>query len=129
LDLIEFYYHLPRQFKSRPGEDRYIYREVLKGKVPESIRTRKDKFGNTLPSLQLRIIEDHNSIEKLIKRSQEKNRYHYLDYARVLEWQRKIENRRNLRQPVYPVGFLNSLQILLLQEMEREGTYRTGIRW
>ncbi|MDF1572510.1 MAG: asparagine synthase-related protein [Bacteroidales bacterium] len=129
LDLIEFYYQLPRQFKTRPGEDRYIYREVLKGKVPESIRTRKDKFGNTLPSLQLRIIEDHNSIEKLIKRSQEKNRYHYLDYARMLEWQSKIENRRNLRQPVYPVGFLNSLQILLLQEMEREGTFRSGIRW
>jgi len=48
----------------------------------------------------------------------------------MLAWQKRIKNRGfNDKIPANPAAFFNSLQILLLQEMEREGTYISGIRY
>ena len=130
IDLLEFYYSLPAEYKFRNGMGRAIYRDAMKGILPEKIRLRNDKTGATVPTVQQRFLRDDKAITQLIEQSREKNRYHYLDYDRMLAWQERIRNRGfNDKLPANPAAFFNSLQLLLLQEMEREGEYRSGIRW
>lgn len=43
-ELVEFCLSLPSDWKLRASQSRYILREALKGKVPESIRLRQSKF-------------------------------------------------------------------------------------
>lgn len=127
IDLLSFYLGLPSHL--RAGEfERTLFRKAMKGFIPEDIRLRKDKIGTTIPSLQIRLVNDHEQIEQLILRSKETNRYHYFDYNRMLEWQKRIEQRKSTKEIVNPVAFINSLQILLLQEMERTGEFKSGIR-
>lgn len=130
IDLLEFYYSLPPEYKFRNGIGRAIYRDAMQGLLPEKIRLRNDKTGATVPTVQQRFLEDDKKITALISRSREHNRYHYLDYDRMLDWKVRIRNRSfKDKIPANPAAFFNSLQILLLQEMEREGTYRSGIMW
>ncbi|MDT8432930.1 MAG: asparagine synthase-related protein [Bacteroidales bacterium] len=130
IDLLEFYYSLPPEYKFRNGIGRAIYRDAMKGLLPEKIRLRNDKTGATVPTVQQRFLDDDEKITALIKRSREHNRYHYLDYDRLQAWQERFRKRSSKAGiPGNPAAFFNSLQILLLQEMEREGTYRSGIRW
>ena len=130
IELLEFYYALPAEYKFRNGLGRAIYRDAMEGLLPERIRLRNDKTGATVPTVQQRFLRDDRAITQLIERSRENNRYHYLDYDRMLAWQERIRNRGSKDKiPANPAAFFNSLQILLLQEMEREGEYRTGIRW
>jgi len=128
IDLIHYYMSLPWNYRTNPNSDRYLMREVMKGLLPDKIRTRNDKTGSTIPYTLLRISNDHSALKDLILRSKEKNKFHFLDYSRMLDWQIEIENYKGPTcSPVNPVAFINSIQILLLQEMEREGEYRTGI--
>jgi asparagine synthetase B (glutamine-hydrolysing) len=129
IDLLEFYYSLPAEYKFRNGLGRAIYRDAMAGLLPDKIRLRNDKTGATVPTVQQRFLEDDERITALIQRSRETNRYHYLDYDRMLAWQERIRNRGfNDKLPANPAAFFNSLQILLLQEMEREGIFKSGIR-
>jgi asparagine synthase (glutamine-hydrolysing) len=129
IDLLEFYYSLPAEYKFRNGMGRAIYRDAMRGILPEKIRLRNDKTGATVPTVQQRFLRDDKAITQLIERSRENNRYHYLDYDRLLAWQERIRKRSfKDKIPANPAAFFNSLQILLLQEMEREGEYRSGIR-
>ena len=129
IDLIEFYYSLPAEYKFRNGMGRAIYRDAMEGVLPEKIRLRNDKTGATVPTVQQRFLSDEERITALIQRSRENNSYHYLDYDKMLAWQERMRKRGfNDKLPANPAAFFNSLQILLLQEMEREGTFRSGIR-
>ncbi|MEX2370769.1 MAG: asparagine synthase C-terminal domain-containing protein, partial [Bacteroidales bacterium] len=124
IDLVEFYYSLPQEYKYRNGMGRAIYRDAMQGILPEKIRLRNDKTGATVPTVQQRFLADYDAITALIRRSREHNRYHYLDYDKMLAWQVRIKNRGfNDKQPANPAAFFNSLQLLLLQEMEREGVF------
>jgi len=130
IDLLEFYFSLPPEYKFRNGMGRAIYRDAMQGLLPEKIRLRNDKTGATVPTVHQRFLYDDEKITALIKRSRAHNRYHYLDYDRMHAWQERLRNRSpKARIPANPAAFFNSLQILLLQEMEREGTFRSGIRW
>jgi asparagine synthase (glutamine-hydrolysing) len=130
IDLLEFYYSLPPEYKYRNGMGRAIYRDAMRGILPEKIRLRNDKTGATVPTVQQRFMHDDEEITELINRSRANNAYHYLDYDRMLAWQQRLRQRSfSDKIPANPAAFFNSLQILLLQEMEREGTYRSGIRW
>jgi len=128
LDLLQFYFALPAEFKFRNGMGRALYRDALKGIIPEELRLRNDLSGTTVPTIQKRFLNDYDAITGLIKRSREANRFHYLDYDRLLVWQERIRDRTMKdRIPSNTSAFFTSLQILLLQEMEREGRYRSGI--
>ena len=129
IDLIGFYYSLPAQYKFRNGMGRAIWRDAMKGLLPDKVRLRNDKTGATVPTVQQRFLKDYDAITDLILRSKQHNSYHYLDYDKMLAWQKRIKNRGfNDKIPANPAAFFNSLQILLLQEMEREGTFKSGIR-
>jgi hypothetical protein len=46
----------------------------------------------------------------------------------MLEWAERIKSMNiKTRIPANPGAFFNSLQILLLQEMERTGEFKSGI--
>jgi asparagine synthase (glutamine-hydrolysing) len=130
IDLLEFYYSLPTEYKFRNGMGRAIYRDAMKGLLPERVRLRNDKTGATVPTVQQRFMKDYDAITELIKRSRENNNYHYLDYDKMLAWQIRMRDRGfKDKIPANPAAFFNSLQVLLLQEMERNGEFKSGIRW
>ncbi len=127
-DLLEFHLSLPATYKFRNGTDRILLRESLKGKVPEAIRLRNDKQGAVVPTVYNRLLKDENAIKLLIMHSQESNKYHYVDYHKLWNWLELLVRKEQGKRIYHnPNAFYNSLQILLLQEMERTGEYKTGI--
>lgn len=63
--LVEFMLAIPWQHKIAPGEDRVIQRRALRGLVPESIRTRKDK-GDHTPIILRGIRENWSKVRPFI---------------------------------------------------------------
>jgi asparagine synthase (glutamine-hydrolysing) len=49
--LVEYIFNLPIDQKIKHGWNRYIYRNAMKGHIPEAIRTRRSKIGFTNPEL------------------------------------------------------------------------------
>jgi len=129
IDLLEFYYSLPAEYKFRNGMGRAIFRDAMKGLLPEKVRLRNDKTGATVPTVQQRFLKDYDKITELIQRSRKENRFHYLDYDKLLQMQVNLKNRKpGQKKRTAPGAFFNSLQILILQEMERTGEFKSGIR-
>lgn len=130
IDLLQFYLDLPIGFKYREGMGRAVYRESLKGLVPESIRMREDKIGRTIPTARYRMVEDYTEIERLILRCKNNNRYHYIDYQNLLSQLNLIRQySKGKKVNLYRLpGFINTLQILLLQDMQRSEEFDSGIR-
>jgi asparagine synthase (glutamine-hydrolysing) len=128
-ELLSFYLSLPVEYKFRNGYDRAIFREALKNRLPDSIRLRREKGTASIPTVHQRIANDYRNIEELIYSSSVQNSYHYIDYSALLSWLKELVSKnRNDRRRSHPLAFLNSLQILLLQEMERTGEFKSGIR-
>jgi asparagine synthase (glutamine-hydrolysing) len=48
-ELVEFIFKLPIDQKIKRGWNRYVYRQAMKGKMPEVNRTRRSKIGFTNP--------------------------------------------------------------------------------
>lgn len=129
LDLLAFYYSLPLEYKFRQGLGRAIYRDALKDTIPERIRTRIDKSIATIPTVHQRFIHDFDRIHSLIRRSGEANRFHYADYDKMIAWQQKLRDMASYSPGLPGISaFINTLQVLVLQEMEREGEFKSGIR-
>jgi asparagine synthase (glutamine-hydrolysing) len=58
--LVEFLFTLPEHWKIHGVTTKYILREAMKGILPESIRTRKDKIGfKATPDLTFHLVRDH----------------------------------------------------------------------
>ena len=113
IDLLEFYYSLPSHLKIKHRVQRYIYREAMKGILPEKIRLRNDKTGATVPTVQQRFIQDYENISKLIEEGK-KNKIPYFDYEKLKEWQERIRHRGfKDKVPSNPGAFFNGLQVIL----------------
>ncbi|MBE0655109.1 MAG: hypothetical protein IH594_15005 [Bacteroidales bacterium] len=114
IDLVEFFYSLPSHLKVHHGVNRYIYREAMKGIIPEKIRTRNDKTGTTVPTVLQRFVHDYSAITELIEKSVKQNPSRYLDYEKLRKWQERIRDRAlNDKLPANPGAFFNSLQLIL----------------
>jgi len=48
-ELVEFIFRLPIDQKIKMGWNRYVYRQAMRGKMPEANRTRRSKIGFTNP--------------------------------------------------------------------------------
>ena len=48
-ELVEFIFQLPIDQKIKRGWNRYVYRQAMQGKMPETNRTRRSKIGFTNP--------------------------------------------------------------------------------
>ena len=57
--LVEYVSSLPNNLKIKNAKTKYIFREAMKGILPESIRNRKDKVGFATP--QEKWVKDNNT--------------------------------------------------------------------
>ncbi len=118
VDLIEFHYSMSSAYKMNNGQGRYAFRQSLIDIVPEMVRLRNDKTGATIPTVTMRFLNDYDNITRLIKHSSQTNKFHYLDYQKMLAWAERIKNRgQQNKKPLNLGAFINSLQILVMQEM------------
>jgi asparagine synthase (glutamine-hydrolysing) len=51
-EMVEFIFSLPIDQKIKGGWNRAVYRNAMKGRMPEKIRTRRSKIGFTNPDIQ-----------------------------------------------------------------------------
>lgn len=130
IDLLQFYLALPAEFKFRNGIGRALFRESLADMVPDQIRLRDDKSGYTIPSVYSRILQDHDRINDLIIRCRNQNKFHYLNYSYLLAWLKSIKHISHKKKNRFPGSgpFMNAIQVLLLQEMQRTGEFESGIQ-
>ena len=56
-DLLEFHLSLPSDYKYKNGNGRFLFRESLKGILPDDLRLRNDKQRATVPTVHLRLAQ------------------------------------------------------------------------
>jgi asparagine synthase (glutamine-hydrolysing) len=73
IEMAEFVLSLPESYLlSNNGETKYIFREAMRGIVPDTILDRKDKIGFGTPELEW-LIKNKKKIFELIKNSNDFN--------------------------------------------------------
>lgn len=127
--LIEFYYSLPSKYKVYAGVGRYVFREAMKGIVPEQIRNRTDKSGTTIPNAHFRLWKDESAFRRIIEDSKAKNTYHYVDYKKLeIILDQLLKRKEGQITGIGPRAFFSAISILLLQKQQREGKTDIGIK-
>ncbi|GAH11488.1 unnamed protein product, partial [marine sediment metagenome] len=81
--LLEFFYSLPSEYKYKDGMGRYLFRKAMEEILPEKIRMRTDKGGNTIPNVFARVLKDEEIFREIIEEGRLKNHYHYVDYDKL----------------------------------------------
>lgn len=127
--LVEFFYSLPSEYKYRDGTGRYLFRLAMKGIMPEKIRMRSDKWGNTIPNVFDRVLRDERLFRELIEESRLKNNFHYIDYDKLDGMLDSFQTNGEQKRRNYGLReFQSALSVLILQKWQREGLMDTGIR-
>jgi asparagine synthase (glutamine-hydrolysing) len=115
VDLVETALAFPPWFKQHHGISRYMFREAIRGFVPEEIRTRDDKSGSTIPQTMQSLINDRDEILNLVQRASEIPFLHKIfDFSKFPGWLEKLV-RHDPSETNYlnPGAFYDYLMILL----------------
>lgn len=128
--LLEYFYSLPSEYKIKDGMGRYLFRLAMKGFLPEKIRMRRDKGGNTIPNVFARTLKDEEIFREIIEEGRLKNQYHYVDYDKLHEMLDSFKNMGGLkRRKDYGLrAFQSPMSVLILQKWQREGKIDIGIK-
>ena len=127
--LLEFFYSLPSEYKYKDGMGRYLFRMALEEILPEKIRMRFDKGGNTIPNVLARALEDEEIFRKIIEEGRLMNHYHYVDYNKLHEMLDSFKKMGDLKQRDYGLReFQSAMSVLILQNWQREGKIDIGIK-
>lgn len=127
--LLEFFYSLPSEYKIKDGVGRYLFRMAMKEFLPEKIRMRTNKGGNTIPNVFVRALKDEAIFRELIEEGRLKNHYHYVDYDKLHGMLDSFKNIRGARRKEYGLrAFQSPMSVLILQKWQREGKIDIGIR-
>ena len=103
---------------------------AMKGILPEKIRTRTDKGGNTIPNVFARVLKDEKIFRELIEEGRSKNQYHYVDYDKLHEMLDSFKQTGDLERKDYGLkSFQSPMSILILQKWQREGRIDIGIKF
>lgn len=128
--LLEFFYSLPSEYKYKEGTGRYLFRMAMKDILPEKIRTRTNKGGNTIPNVFARVLKDENIFREIIEEGRLKNQYHYVDYDKLHEMLDSFKQIGDLERKDYGLkSFQSPMSILILQKWQREGRIDIGIKF
>lgn len=129
IQLLEFFYSLPSEYKVKYGMGRYLFRLSMEGIIPESIRMRTDKSGYTIPGVFARIVKDEEVFRDLIEEGRTKNHFHYVDYDKLHMMLDSFKKMGELKRQVYDVrAFQSAISVLLLQNWQRSGKLDIGIK-
>ena len=127
--LVEFFYSLPSEYKYKDGMGRYLFRIAMEEILPEKIRMRSDKGGNTIPNVFARVLKDEEIFRKIIEEGRLKNHYHYVDYNKIDDMLDSFKKKGELKQRDYGLReFQSSMSVLILQNWQREGKIDIGIK-
>ncbi len=84
----------PARLKQHQGTNRYLFRESIKGFVPEVIRQRNDKSGTTIPHTYYSLIREKESILAMVNECRGQYQLEEIfDLSRFPEWYEKLVNR------------------------------------
>jgi len=127
--LVEYFYSLPSDYKFKDGMGRYLFRIAMEGILPDNIRMRTDKGGNTIPYVFARVIQDGKIFREIIEEARLKNNYHYVDYNKLEEMLDSYLKIRELKHQIYGLReFHSAMSVLILQKWQREGKIDIGIK-
>lgn len=115
VDLIDTYLAFPPWLKHHHGINRYVFREAIKGFVPEEIRLRNDKLGSTIPQTYYSLVTEREEILGLISAASKSSFLREIfDFEKFPEWYEKLVKRDpNDRNYLMPGAFYTYLMILL----------------
>jgi asparagine synthase (glutamine-hydrolysing) len=72
--LVSLLFRLRSQWKMRGGVNKYLLREAMRGRIPESVRTRKDKMGFPTPVRKWLAGELYEPIRELLESREARER-------------------------------------------------------
>jgi asparagine synthase (glutamine-hydrolysing) len=94
IDLIETYLAFPPWMKQYHGINRYVFREAIKGFVPEEIRQRDDKSGTTIPHLHYSLLKEKDQIMRFIRScAGQPDLEKIMDLSKFPQWYEKLTQR------------------------------------
>jgi asparagine synthase (glutamine-hydrolysing) len=127
--LLEFFFSLPSEYKFKDGWGRYLFRMVMEGVLPNIIRMRADKGGNTIPNVFARVLKDEEIFREIIDEGRQKNQYHYVDYERLDYMLSALKDMGAIKQEDFNLrAFQSAISVLILQKWQREGETDIGIK-
>jgi hypothetical protein len=84
----------PARLKQNRGINRYLFRESIKGFVPELIRTRNDKSGKPIPHIYQSLINEKRHILNFVKECHGQSHLEKIfDLSRFPDWYEKLVAR------------------------------------
>lgn len=112
--LIQTYLSFPSWIKNRPGTDRYLFRQALQGKIPESIRLRSDKTGAVIPQTYMRLSKDREILKDyFLDKSINPLLNHMFDFSQFERWiDSLLERNPDDMNYLMPGAFYNYLMII-----------------
>lgn len=126
--LLEFFYSLPSAYKYRDGTGRHLFRQAMKDVLPEKIRMRKDKGGNTIPNVFARLLKDEETFRKIIEEGRQQNQFHYVDYDKLHRMLDSFKTTGERQEQEYGLkAFQSAMSVVILQAWQREGKVDIGI--
>jgi asparagine synthase (glutamine-hydrolysing) len=90
---VELAFSLPAKWKLRGASNKYLLREAMKGRIPESVRTRLEKWGFPIPAARWFATDLYEPTADLLadRRTRERGLYETDVISRALERHRKGE--------------------------------------
>jgi hypothetical protein len=115
VDLMQTCLALPPWLKQHHGINRYIFRQAIKGFVPEAIRNRDDKSGTTIPHMHYSLLNEKDKIMDLVKSfAGSAVLKKMMNFERFEEWYEKLARRdKDEINYLNPGAFYDYLMIMI----------------
>jgi asparagine synthase (glutamine-hydrolysing) len=92
--IVEFFFSLPTTQRIRKGRTKYVFRNAMKGIIPEAVRKNRKKFGTPIP-LERWIRELRGNIRKIFESSKFRERGYFNQPAILDAYDRFCEGKMN----------------------------------
>jgi asparagine synthase (glutamine-hydrolysing) len=114
----------PARLKQHQGTNRYLFRESIKGFVPESIRQRNDKSGTTIPQTYYSLIQEKEAILSVVSRCKGNKKVEEIfDLSLFPTWYEKLVLREEADlNSMNPGAFYTYLMMLIYYRDKGLGT-------
>ncbi len=117
LDLLELFQRAPDHLKWQAGNHRRLYRMGVEGIIPDAVRLRADKTGNTVPTVVGRLHAGGTELTELLEWGRSVPALGFFRWDGVLEWWRgflaEVERGRDGAPMNHFPGRLNRLLTLV----------------
>lgn len=112
--LLQTVLSFPSWMKNRPGMDRYLFRQAMKGLVPEEIRLRRDKTGAVIPHIYTRFQIDKRLLSDFFRKCSEDDYLKSIfDFSRFDGWMEALlERNPGEMNYLMPGAFYNYLMVI-----------------